>query len=32
VKKNFLRDYVEELSRWAVGAAQTASFIRECLR
>jgi hypothetical protein len=32
VKKNFMRDYVEELSRWAVGAVETAAFIRDCLR
>jgi hypothetical protein len=27
-----MRDYVEEISRWAVGPEDTVSFIRDCLR
>jgi hypothetical protein len=32
IKRNFMRDYVEEISRWAVGPEDTVSFIRDCLR
>ncbi len=31
VKVVFLRDYVEEIVRWAVGPDYTASHIRDCL-
>lgn len=31
VKNTFLRDYVEQISRWAVGPDNTARFIYECL-
>jgi hypothetical protein len=32
IKRNFMRDYVEEISRWAVGPEETVWFIRDCLR
>jgi len=31
IKVTFLRDYFEQLSRWAVGPDYTASFIQKCL-
>lgn len=31
VKITFLRDYIEELSRWAVGPQLTAQFLRVCI-
>lgn len=31
VKRTFLRDYVEQIGRWAVGPSITHSFIRHCL-
>lgn len=31
IKFTFLRDYVEQLVRWAVGPEYTASFVEKCL-
>lgn len=31
LRMNFVGDYIEELSRWAVGQERTGRFIRDCL-